>query len=200
MFDITKLLAFDPKIKPYAEAILQTFQQFDINTNLRQCHFLAQVCHESNHFKAVKENLNYSAAGLRAVFPKYFPTDAMAAEYARQPAKIANLVYGNRMGNGDVASGDGFRYSGMGVLQITGKSNYTKYSMDTYGDDRMVKNPGLMAQPPDCVLSAGWFWKVNKLNELADKDDILAVTKRINGGTKGLIERTKLFKIAKSCA
>lgn len=169
---------------------------FQINTPLRLAHFLAQCSHESANFTAVKENLNYSADGLRKIFGKYFPTDALAQQYARQPEKIANKVYGNRMGNGDEASGDGFRYRGRGFIQLTGKDNYKAF--DAVVPEDILANPDLVAtQYP--LTSAAFFFKKNNLWALCDKGatdaDVTAVTKRVNGGTIGLADRITKFKL-----
>jgi putative chitinase len=143
------------------------------------------------------ENLNYRAATLRKVFPKYFPDDATAEQYASQPNKqelIANRVYANRMGNGDEASGDGFRYCGRGLIQLTGKQNYTKFaeSIDTPVD----QIPEFLATFEGAIQSACWFWETNNLNQYADSGDILTMTKRINGGTIGLEDRKKHYEHA----
>lgn len=174
----------------WADALQATCDKFEINTPERQAGFIAQLAHESGMFKFVKENLNYSDKALLAVFPKYFNAENVQA-YARQPEKIANRVYGNRMGNGDEASGDGFKYCGRGLIQLTGKDNYKRFS-DAVGVD-FVSNPELVEQPEYACLSAGWFWSVNGLNKLADAKDILGMTKRINGGTIGLDHRTELY-------
>lgn len=174
----------------WADAIQATCDKFEINTPERQAGFIAQLAHESGMFKFVKENLNYSDKALLAVFPKYFNAENVQA-YARQPEKIANRVYGNRMGNGNEASGDGFKYCGRGLIQLTGKDNYKRFS-DAVGVD-FVSNPELVEQPEYACLSAGWFWSVNGLNKLADAKDILGMTKRINGGTIGLDHRTELY-------
>ena len=174
----------------WADAIQATCDKFEINTPERQAGFIAQLAHESGMFKFVKENLNYSDKALLAVFPKYFNAENVQA-YARQPEKIANRVYGNRMGNGDEASGDGFKYCGRGLIQLTGKDNYKRFS-DAVGVD-FVSNPELVEQPEYACLSAGWFWSVNGLNKLADAKDILGMTKRINGGTIGLAHREELY-------
>ena len=168
---------------------------YKIDTALRLAHFLAQTGHESAQFKAVSENLNYGAKGLRGIFGKYFPTDALAAAYERKPEKIANKVYASRMGNGDEASGDGYKYRGRGYIQLTGKDNYKAF--DATVPEDITANPDLVAtQYP--LLSAAWFWKKNGLNAIADKgaDDaaVTAVTKRVNGGTIGLPDRIKHFK------
>ena len=170
-------------------------QKFGITTPLRLAHFLAQCSHESGDFKAVRENLNYSAEGLRKIFGKYFPTDALAAQYARQPEKIANKVYANRMDNGDEASGDGWKFRGRGYIQLTGKHNYTKFG-EAIGED-IPSNPDLVAEKYP-LLSAAWFWSSNGLNALADKGaseaEVTTITKRVNGGTIGLEDRIKHFK------
>ncbi len=163
---------------------------YHVNTPLRLAHFMAQIEHESG-LKPISENLNYSAEGLRKTFPKYFPTIISANTNARKPQQIANIVYANRMGNGNIFSGDGFKYRGRGFIQITGKSNYTVLSKDTRID--FLNNPDLLLQEANSMISALWFWNKNKLNDLADKNDIKAVTKRINGGFNGLEHRIQLF-------
>jgi putative chitinase len=164
----------------------------------RAAHLFAQTAHESGNFKAFSENLNYGTAGLRGVFGKYFPTDAIAAAYARQPQKIANRVYANRMGNGNEASGDGWKYRGRGALQLTGKSNYQAFA-DYIGRPDVMTNPDLVATEL-AFESALWFFDKNKLWSICDQGvndaAILALTKRINGGTHGLDDRkakTKKF-------
>jgi putative chitinase len=173
----------------------EVIEKFQINTPLRMAHFLAQCGHESGGFKLVKENLNYSSKGLLNIFKKYFPTEQKAKLYERNPEKIANLVYGNRMGNGDETSGDGFRFSGRGYIQLTGKNNYTAF--DKIVEENILEQPGLVATKYP-LLSAGWFWSTNKLNLLADKGatdaDVTAITRRVNGGTIGLPDRIKHFK------
>lgn len=169
-------------------------EKFQINSVLRLAHFLAQCAHESGNFKATRENLNYSAEGLCKIFPKYFSA-ATAGSYARQPEKIANLVYANRMGNGDEASGDGYHFRGRGFIQLTGKSNYEAMAKDGIGD--VLAQPDLVATDYP-LLSAAWFWNSRNLSALADQgtgdDTITAITKKINGGTNGLADRTALFK------
>lgn len=161
-----------------------------INTPLRLAHFFAQVDHESG-LKPVSENLNYSASALRRVFGKYFPNDTIANEYARQPEKIANRVYANRMENDDEASGDGWRYRGRGYIQITGKANYKELSNDTGKD--YVSNPELLLTEEGSITSAVWYWSKRGLNKYADVDDIKAVTYRINGGYNGIDHREDLL-------
>jgi len=157
----------------------------------RAAHFFAQTAHESGGFKAFSENLNYSAKGLRGIFRKYFPTDALAKAYERKPAKIANRVYGNRMGNGDEASGEGFAFRGRGALQLTGKFNYQAFA-DYIGRPDVMTNPDVVATEL-AFESALWFFDKNKLWGICDQGindaAILALTKRINGGTHGLDDR-----------
>lgn len=168
---------------------------YHLNKN-RAAHFFAQTAHESGNFKAFSENLNYGAKGLRGIFGKYFPTDALAAAYERKPEKIANRVYANRMGNGDEASGDGWKYRGRGALQLTGKSNYQAFA-DYVNRPDVMHNPDLVAGEL-CFESALWFFDRNKLWGICDQgindSAILALTKRINGGTHGLDDRKQKTK------
>ena len=166
-------------------------EQHYICTPLRLAHFFAQIHHESN-LKPVEENLNYSAEALRRVFKDYFPNDTMANFYARKPEKIANRVYADRMGNGNEASGDGWKFRGRGFIQITGKNNYILLSKDTRID--YLNNPELLLNEADSMISALWYWTKNNLNTYADQDDIRAVTKRINGGYNGLAHRILLLE------
>ncbi|MBX2847966.1 MAG: hypothetical protein KTR16_06590 [Acidiferrobacterales bacterium] len=160
----------------------------------RLAHFFAQVLHESGSMRYDMENLNYSAEALRKVFGKYFRTLKQAEKYARQPEKIANRVYANRMGNGDEASGDGWRFRGRGLIQLTGKNNYKAFSK-WIGDKLIVEDPDIVASTY-AVQSAIYFWERNKLNRLADKDDIVSLTKKINGGDNGLAHRKDLLNKA----
>jgi putative chitinase len=170
-------------------------EKFQINTPLRLAHFLAQCGHESGGFRLTKENLNYSAKGLMGIFKKYFPTEALANQYARNPEKIANKVYGNRMGNGPEASGEGFKYCGRGYIQLTGKDNYTAFGKAINED--LTKDPTVVAGK-HALLSAAWFFSKNGLHKLADggaTDAVVTqITKRVNGGTIGLADRIKHFK------
>ena len=171
-------------------------EKFGIDGPLRLSHFLSQCAHESGNFKFVRENLNYSADGLRKIFPKYFPTIEAANKYARQPEKIANKVYGGRMGNGDEASGDGFKFRGRGYIQLTGKDNYAAF--DKFVDDDIMADPDLVATKYP-LTSAAFFFHKNKLWDVCDKghgdDIVLAVTKRVNGGTHGLADRQDKFDL-----
>jgi len=175
--------------------IPDTAAKFQINTPLRLAHFLAQCGHESGGFKATQENLNYSAKGLAGIFKKYFPTEAAATPYARQPQKIASKVYGGRMGNGPESSGEGYKFRGRGYIQLTGKENYTAFGK-SIGED-IVANPDKVASQY-ALLSAAWFFSKNGLHKMADEgasDTVVTkITKRVNGGTIGLPDRIKHFK------
>jgi putative chitinase len=174
--------------------IPDTAAKFAITNTLRLAHFLAQCGHESGGFRAVSENLNYSADGLKKIFPKYFPGN-LNESYARQPEKIAARVYGGRMGNGDEASKDGFRFRGRGYIQLTGKANYT--SFDKFVEDDILSNPDLVSTKYP-LASAAWFFNNNKLWSICDQGAtdavVTSVTKRVNGGTIGLADRIKHFK------
>ena len=175
--------------------IPDTMQKFELNTPLRLAHFLAQTGHESGGFKATSENLNYGAKGLLGIFKKYFPTEAKAKEYERKPEKIANLVYGGRMGNGPEASGEGFKFRGRGYIQLTGKDNYKAF--DAVVPEDILANPDLVATKYP-LLSAAWFFHKNGLHKIADQGAtdavVTSVTKRVNGGTIGLADRIRHFK------
>lgn len=167
--------------------------KFKIDTAVKLSHFLAQCGHESGGFKVVNENLNYGAKGLNTIFKKYFPTEEKAKLYERKPEKIANLVYGGRMGNGAEATGDGFKFRGRGYIQLTGKDNYTAFGKAINED--IAANPDLVATKYP-LLSAAWFFSKNCLGKCVDASDasVLAVTKCVNGGTIGLPDRQKHFK------
>jgi putative chitinase len=175
------------------QAIPDTAAKFNITNVLRLAHFLAQAGHESGQFKATSENLNYSSKGLLGIFPRYF-TPALAESYARQPQKIANRVYGGRMGNGVEATGDGFKFRGRGYIQLTGKDNYTQFDKTVPED--ILANPDLVSTKY-ALASAAWFFDKNKLWSICDKGadqgTVTAVTKRVNGGTIGLPDRIKHF-------
>ena len=164
---------------------------YDITTPKRVAGFLSQIGHESGGLAMLEENLNYKAETLMRVWPKRFPTLEFAQQFARNPQKIANSVYANRMGNGDEASGEGWKYRGRGLKQLTGKDNYTAFSK-AIGTD-FVADPDLLLQPVNAALSAGWFWSANNLNALADNGDVPGMTKRINGCTIGLEQRQALY-------
>ncbi|MEW8279191.1 MAG: glycoside hydrolase family 19 protein [Candidatus Thiodiazotropha sp.] len=180
----------------YIDDLELTLPKYGIaNSKVRLAHFFSQVLHESGCMRYDMENLNYSAKALRTVFGKYFKTKRQAEGYARQPEKIANKVYANRMGNGAESSGDGWRYRGRGLIQLTGKNNYRAFAK-WIGDDRIIDDPDLVASEY-AVHSAVFYWDKNNLNRIADKDDVVRMTKRINGGTNGLAHRTELLTKAK---
>ena len=191
---LRQLIPGNPYISEWYEALSQCLSDYEINTPQRIASFLAQCAHESGEFRAIKENLNYRAVTLRKVFPKYFPSDDLAAVYAGKPEMIANRVYGGRMGNGDEHSGDGYRYCGRGLIQLTGKQNYQAFadSIQTAVEDV----PAYLATFEGAVQSACWFWESNNLNQFADSGDILTMTKRINGGTIGLDDRIEHYNHA----
>jgi len=172
-----------------------TITKFELNTPLRLAHFLAQAGHESGEFKAVNENLNYGAKGLLSIFKKYFPTEEKAKLYERKPEKIANLVYGSRMGNGAETTGEGYKFRGRGYIQLTGKDNYKAF--DAVVTESIIDNPDLVATKYP-LLSAAWFFHKNGLHKLADNGAsdavVTQITKRVNGGTIGLADRIKHFK------
>ena len=174
-----------------AAVLNKLLPKYEINTSRRVAAFLAQAGHESAQFTALKENLNYSAEGLCKVWPKRFTSATMAKPYNRNPEKIANKVYADRMGNGSEASGDGYKYRGRGAIQLTGKDNYSRFakSLDKSLDETVAYCETLEG----AVCSACWFWSVNKLNQYADSSDFTTLTKKINGGTVGLADRQKHY-------
>ena len=173
----------------------EVMEKFQINTPTRIAHFLSQCGHESGNFKVVNENLNYGAKGLMGIFKKYFPTEAKALEYERKPEKIANLVYGGRMGNGAEATGEGFKFRGRGYIQLTGKDNYSAF--DKVVPENIVEQPDLVATKYP-LLSAAWYWNSRKINATCDQganeEVVKKVTKLVNGGEIGLADRQKHFK------
>lgn len=185
-------------VQPFVAPLNKIMAKYGINTKHRVAAFLAQVAHESGEFTAVRENLNYSAEALRRVFRKYFPSDALAQAYARKPERIANRVYANRMGNGNEASGDGWKFRGRGLIQLTGKNNYTAFAKDNGMTlDEAVK---YLETIEGAVESAAWFWYTNGLNALADQGPsaFTKVTQRINGGQNGAAHRLQLYNRALS--
>lgn len=194
---LSQMIPGNQYVDHWLDALNEILPEYEINTPQRVAAFVAQCAHESGGFKVLKENLNYKAASLRKIFPKYFPDDAIANQYASLPNKqeaIANRVYANRMGNGDEASGDGFRYCGRGLIQLTGKENYSWFAASLEMDPEDV--PEYLGTFEGAVQSACWFWESNNLNQWADKGDILTLTKRINGGTIGLEDRIKHYNHA----
>lgn len=192
---LEKLLPDNKHLPEWFAALTELLPKYEINTVNRIAGFIAQCSHESAKFTVIKENLNYGAAGLRSTFRKYFPTDALAAQYQRQPEKIANLVYANRMGNGPESSGDGFRYCGRGLIQLTGHDNYAKFAESI--DKTLEETSAYMSTFAGAAESACWFWHERKLNVDCDNDDIKTMTTKINGGTNGIEERTQNYSRAK---
>jgi putative chitinase len=194
---LKQLLPKNPYVDHWFNALSQLLPDYEINTERRIAAFIAQCAHESGGFMVLRENLNYRWQSLRKVFPKYFPTDELAQEYASKPNKqeaIANRVYANRMGNGPEESGDGYRYAGKGLIQLTGKDNYFWFSQSI--GVSVEEAAEYMLTFEGAAQSACWFWETNKLNQWADKSDILTLTKRINGGTIGLDDRIKHYEHA----
>ena len=179
-----KQLHIDPK---WVDPLNETFQRFEILTPRQQAAFIGQCGHECGNFRMLEENLNYRAETLMKLWPKRFPTLEFAKQYEKNPRKIANSVYSNRMGNRDEASGDGFRFRGRGCIQLTGSANYY-HAGKALGVD-FIMDPDLVATPQYAALTAGFFWHTQKLNPIAERGDNLALTKKINGGTIGLSDR-----------
>jgi putative chitinase len=184
-------LSIDPK---WEEPLQATFDKYEINTPKRQAAFIGQCAHESGNFKTLEENLNYKPEALMRVWPSRFPDLPTAMKYAHDPIKIANKVYGGRMGNGVEETGDGWKYHGRGLIQLTGKENYANCGSGIGVD--LISTPNLLTLPEQACLSAGWFWNKKGLNSLADSGDFETMTKRINGGLIGLDDRKA--KIAKA--
>jgi putative chitinase len=182
-------------LEGYLEPLNTVAEYYEMNVNpARLAGFLAQTAHESGGYNFIKENLNYSAKGLRGTFGKYFLNDEIANQYAKKPEKIANRVYANRMKNGDESSGDGYRFCGRGLIQLTGRDNYTKFANDL--SMSLEDTITYLETPNGAVASAGWFWDNNKLNQYCDSGDFVTLTKRINGGTIGLEDRKHHYELA----
>jgi putative chitinase len=200
MVTIELLQVLCPKTKAkvlesYLEPLTTVAEYYEMNVNTaRLAGFLSQVAHESGDFNFVKENLNYSAKGLLGTFKKYFPSEDIAKQYERKPEKIACRVYANRMGNGPEESGDGYRFCGRGLIQLTGKQNYTRFAADL--GMSLEDTVAYLETPSGAVASAGWFWDNNNLNKYCDSGDFVTLTKRINGGTIGIEDRKHHFDIA----
>lgn len=199
MYTLSILSELFPKTKQsqlekFIDPLNMTIQRFGIDANyVRAAAFIAQIGHESGGLNFVRENLNYSKDGLLKIFPKYF-TEQTAAQYARNPPAIASKVYGGRMGNGDESSQEGWKFSGRGLIQLTGKNNYTRFAADMgMSLDEAVE---YLETTEGAAMSAGWFWDVSKLNSIADSGDFVLLTKRINGGTIGLADRQHHYDVA----
>ncbi len=188
---LAQIIPGNPYLDHWYHALTEILPEYEINTPQRVAAFVAQCAHESGGFKALKENLNYRAATLRKVFPKYFPTDDLANAYAGKQEMIANKVYANRMGNGPEESGDGFRYCGRGLIQLTGKDNYSWFAASL--EMPVEEVPEYLATFEGAVQSACWFWETNNLNVQADAGDIKTMTKKINGSYIGLEDREKHY-------
>jgi putative chitinase len=199
---LKQLLPGNKYIEHWHHALEQLLPEYEINTNKRIASFIAQCAHESGNFTALKENLNYKPATLRKLFAKYFETDEIAQAYCAKPNKqaaIANRIYSGRMGNGDEASGDAARWIGRGLIQLTGRANYQEFADSIEVDGRPLKIdevPEYLETFEGATQSACWYWESRGLNKFADTDDILGMTKRINGGTIGLNDRIKHYKHA----
>lgn len=195
--ELTHLLPENNYLQQWHKVLVELLPQYEINTPARIAAFIAQCAHESGNFTVLKENLNYRAATLRKIFPKYFPTDEIAEAYASQSNKqeaIANVVYSNRMGNGGPETGDGYRFCGRGLIQLTGRDNYTWFA-ESLGIT-VEAAAEYLETFEGAVQSACWFWETNNLNTWADAGDILTLTKKINGGTIGLQDRIAHYEHA----
>ena len=198
-FDFTRAkfeacIGKNPYAEHWYEALCEILPDYDINTVPRMAAFLAQTAHESGGYKAIKENLNYRAETLMKVWPRYFPNMEIARQYAQQPERIANRAYGNRMGNGPEESGDGYKFCGRGLIQLTGKDNYTRYAQST--EQTLDEASEHLTTFEGCVQSAARFWEANNLNQWADSGDMKTLTKRINGGDLGLADRIQHYQHA----
>jgi putative chitinase len=191
---LSQIIPSNRHVPEWYEVLAQCLPDYDINTKTRIAAFLAQCAHESGEFKLIKENLNYKSETLMRIWPRLYPTKDIADQYAHKPEMIANRSYGGRMGNGPESTGDGYRFCGRGLIQITGKNNYQAFA------DSLEMNvndvPAYMATFEGAVQSACWFWESNNLNHWADIGDIATLTKKINGGTIGLDDRTKRYQHA----
>ena len=185
----------NPYLEQWCHALNEILPEYEINTPQRVAAFVAQSAHESGNFRFLTENLNYRAVTLRKLFSKYFPTDELAQAYEKKPEKIANRIYGGRMGNGPEETGDGFRYCGRGLIQLTGRANYEAFADSIESTPEEVSE--YLQTFEGAVQSACWFWESNNLNQYADSDDIKTMTKRINGGYIGLADREKHYEHAK---
>jgi putative chitinase len=194
---LREMIPGNPYVEQWHSALIQLLPDYEINTPKRIAAFIAQCAHESGNFRVLRENLNYKAASLRKVFPKYFPTDEIANDYASRPNKqeaIANRVYANRMGNGPEESGDGWRYCGRGLIQLTGRINYQDFAASI--ETPLDQITDYLGTFEGAAQSACWFWEKNSLNKWADAGDIKELTRRINGGYIGLEDRIKHYEHA----
>lgn len=181
-------------LEPYIAPLNKVIKEYNLDTKERVAAFIAQIGHESGEFQTVRENLNYSAQGLRNTFPKYYGSVKAAQGHARQPAKIASYVYQNRMGNGPEATGDGWKFRGRGLIQITGRNNYT--ALAKFLGKSIDETIAYLETPEGAVVSAAWFWKANNLRDLESRNEFVMLTRKINGGTNGLEHRKLLYERA----
>lgn len=191
---LRQIIPKNPYVTYWHDALQQLLPDYGIDTPQRLAAFLAQCAHESGGFLFIKENLNYKWQSLRKVFPKYFPNDDLAKQYEKQPERIANRIYANRMGNGPEDSGDGYRFCGRGLIQVTGRDNYSWFAASLEISPEEASE--YMETFEGAAQSACWFWETNNLNQWADRGDIVTLTKRINGGTIGLEDRQKHYQHA----
>jgi putative chitinase len=178
-------------LEKYAQPLRDAMRRYGIVNVVEMAAFLANVAHESCGFTRVRENLNYSVEGLLSTFPKYFKDEEQALKCAHNPQKIANIVYGNRRGNCN--PGDGYRFIGRGLIQLTGRDNYTAYSMNRHNDLRLLEHPELLEEPTEAAMSAAWFWYYNNLGRVAATGNFQKVCRLINGGTNGMEDREKYY-------
>ena len=196
---LAKIITLNKNVHEWYDAMVVQLPQFDVTTPKRVAAFVAQCAHESADFSVLSENLNYSADALNKLFGKYFINAGRdSTPYHRKPEMIANVIYANRMGNGDTASGEGYKFRGRGPIQLTGKDNYWKFANDFFEDpETVMDDPDLVTDDvPTSLYSALWFWNKNNLNKFADADDIKGMTKVINGGYIGLEDRIKNYEHA----
>jgi len=191
---LAQLIPGNPYVDYWHNAMDRCLPDYDINTPQRIAMFVAQCAHESGNFRVLKENLNYKAESLTKVWPRYFPNLDVARQYAHKQEAIANRAYASRMGNGPEESGDGWRYCGRGLIQLTGKDNYTRFAMSI--ETPVEEIPAYLGTFEGAVQSACWFWETNNLNQWCDQGDVMTVTKKINGGTLGLADRQKHYQHA----
>lgn len=191
---LAQLIPGNPYVDYWHSAMDRCLPDYDINTPQRIAMFVAQCAHESGNFRVLKENLNYKAESLTKVWPRYFPSLDVARQYAHNQEAIANRAYASRMGNGPESSGDGWRYCGRGLIQLTGKDNYTRFAMSI--ETPVEEIPAYLGTFEGAVQSACWFWETNNLNQWCDQGDVMTVTKKINGGTLGLADRQKHYQHA----
>lgn len=191
---LAQLIPGNPYVDYWHSAMDRCLPDYDINTPQRIAMFVAQCAHESGNFRVLKENLNYKAESLTKVWPRYFPNLDVARQYAHKQEAIANRAYAGRMGNGPEESGDGWRYCGRGLIQLTGKDNYTRFAMSI--ETPVEEIPAYLGTFEGAVQSACWFWETNNLNQWCDQGDVMTVTKKINGGTLGLADRQKHYQHA----